>query len=437
MNLDKPLVRRIFIGKIEQSVLYEGINALCFSCGRIGHKLEACPYIIKEQSKERNKDQCEVHNEKINIQEEEGLKDRDKDNAQEEYGEWMVVNRKKMNSRKKPVQNSAETNHLADVQLTQASSATATNSRVAGQNDRNGKRKILHTQSAGWQKGTNVMAMSSQSQSKTGKSSKDKSTRAKTNQKATCVVGMQSKVVGQSKNKGVFVFGAEAEPGPFCFSSPSINKVSPSDSLENPVAESSGTSDGEQRKLGDLLQRKGDSGGKRDNPLDKARSNGCMGLVRARPDGGVEEHVSVDGEKQATGVSANERRSMDHDSGPVVEILDGSASSAGATSDKLKVISHRIKHAELRKISVGSGNGVDRVKSRGKEDDANGSGGMLIDGQSKQGEDDPVCRTGDEWHDSDQGYSGRAGDNKTCGDSIPGELGVEEGANGAMEIQRH
>ena len=115
VNLDKPLVRRIFIGKIEQSVLYEGINALCFSCGRIGHKLEACPYIIKEQFKERNKDQCEVHNEKINIQEEEGLKDRDKDNAQEEYGEWMVVNRKKMNSRKKPVQISAETNHLVDV----------------------------------------------------------------------------------------------------------------------------------------------------------------------------------------------------------------------------------------------------------------------------------------------------------------------------------
>ena len=52
MNLDKPLVRKIYIGKLKQCVLYEGINALCFLCGRIGHKLEACPYIVREQNKE-------------------------------------------------------------------------------------------------------------------------------------------------------------------------------------------------------------------------------------------------------------------------------------------------------------------------------------------------------------------------------------------------
>ena len=39
VNLDKPLIRKIYIGKIEQCVQYEGINALCFSCGRIGHRL--------------------------------------------------------------------------------------------------------------------------------------------------------------------------------------------------------------------------------------------------------------------------------------------------------------------------------------------------------------------------------------------------------------
>ena len=34
VNLDKPLIRKIYISKIEQCVQYEGINALCFSCGR-------------------------------------------------------------------------------------------------------------------------------------------------------------------------------------------------------------------------------------------------------------------------------------------------------------------------------------------------------------------------------------------------------------------
>ena len=34
-------------------VTYEGIHKLCFSCGRIGHKVEACPYTIrKEKGKE-------------------------------------------------------------------------------------------------------------------------------------------------------------------------------------------------------------------------------------------------------------------------------------------------------------------------------------------------------------------------------------------------
>ncbi|KAK9991264.1 hypothetical protein SO802_026249 [Lithocarpus litseifolius] len=54
VNLDKPLIRKIFLGKLAQSVLYEGINTLCFSCGRIGHKLESCPYTIREHPKEQN-----------------------------------------------------------------------------------------------------------------------------------------------------------------------------------------------------------------------------------------------------------------------------------------------------------------------------------------------------------------------------------------------
>ena len=42
IDVDKPLVTAILIGKREQSVSYEGIQNLCFECGRLGHRREAC-----------------------------------------------------------------------------------------------------------------------------------------------------------------------------------------------------------------------------------------------------------------------------------------------------------------------------------------------------------------------------------------------------------
>ncbi|XP_050260020.1 uncharacterized protein LOC126705116 [Quercus robur] len=47
VDLDKPLVTNILIGGIHQPVNYEGIHRFCFSCGRIGHRKEACPYTIR------------------------------------------------------------------------------------------------------------------------------------------------------------------------------------------------------------------------------------------------------------------------------------------------------------------------------------------------------------------------------------------------------
>lgn len=57
VNLEKPLIKKVYLGKLEQSVLYEGINTLCFACRRIRHKREACPYVIKETIKETTMEQ--------------------------------------------------------------------------------------------------------------------------------------------------------------------------------------------------------------------------------------------------------------------------------------------------------------------------------------------------------------------------------------------
>ena len=52
INLDKPLINSIIIGRLLQQVKYEGISSLCFCCGRLGHKQENCCYHISEA--ERN-----------------------------------------------------------------------------------------------------------------------------------------------------------------------------------------------------------------------------------------------------------------------------------------------------------------------------------------------------------------------------------------------
>ena len=47
VDLDKPLIKSIRIGRLVQQVLYEGISTLCFCCGRLGHKQENCCYHIR------------------------------------------------------------------------------------------------------------------------------------------------------------------------------------------------------------------------------------------------------------------------------------------------------------------------------------------------------------------------------------------------------
>lgn len=49
VNLDEPIVKTIRVGGIiRQMVQYEGIQSLCFTYGRVGHKAEGCPYKIQQ-----------------------------------------------------------------------------------------------------------------------------------------------------------------------------------------------------------------------------------------------------------------------------------------------------------------------------------------------------------------------------------------------------
>ncbi|XP_030943405.1 uncharacterized protein LOC115968223 [Quercus lobata] len=46
VDVEKPLAIAIMIGKLEQQICYEGIQKMCFECGRLGHSKEHCPHVV-------------------------------------------------------------------------------------------------------------------------------------------------------------------------------------------------------------------------------------------------------------------------------------------------------------------------------------------------------------------------------------------------------
>nr|XP_023923989.1 uncharacterized protein LOC112035390 [Quercus suber]POE96202.1 uncharacterized protein CFP56_71380 [Quercus suber] len=47
VDVHKPLVIAILIGKFEKPICYEGIQKLCFSYSRMGHRKEGCPFMVR------------------------------------------------------------------------------------------------------------------------------------------------------------------------------------------------------------------------------------------------------------------------------------------------------------------------------------------------------------------------------------------------------
>ena len=121
-------------------MLYEGINTLCFSCGRIGHKLESCPYTIREHPNEQNVEHNTRPTDTQNAQRVDGTREVGK--MQEDYGEWMVVSRRKTNNKTRNKQHSLELSQSMEPSPMQTSIAKP---RVAVQSRKDGKRKALHT----------------------------------------------------------------------------------------------------------------------------------------------------------------------------------------------------------------------------------------------------------------------------------------------------
>ena len=110
VNLDKPLIYSIQIGKMVQKVQYEGLNSLCFDCGRMGHRKKSCTYTIKEQPGKDSQQSCPVNVSPSQDSAEANLCSTSADkptspsstSSDKMYGEWMVVSRRKGKARQAP-----------------------------------------------------------------------------------------------------------------------------------------------------------------------------------------------------------------------------------------------------------------------------------------------------------------------------------------------
>lgn len=101
VNLYKPITKLLRMGRIEQPVQYEGLNSLYFRCGRVGHRVEKCPYTVRTLEGKDDGDGAGKEEFQSKPSAKEG----------EAFGLWVLVTQKRKQSLK-PVKDKAQTSHL-------------------------------------------------------------------------------------------------------------------------------------------------------------------------------------------------------------------------------------------------------------------------------------------------------------------------------------
>lgn len=101
VDVNKLLITSILIGDFEQPVSYEGIQRLCFACGRIGHQKESCLYAVRAPIPlQREASECTTDPVGGSCKSYEGNVAADgkastTDDQELTYGPWLVVTRRR------------------------------------------------------------------------------------------------------------------------------------------------------------------------------------------------------------------------------------------------------------------------------------------------------------------------------------------------------
>ncbi|KAK4605286.1 hypothetical protein RGQ29_013380 [Quercus rubra] len=119
--MSKPLVTNVRIGQRCQHVVYEGVDQLCFDCGRLGHWREVCPFTIKPFSSEGPRDTSAAdsdvrgNHKPTSPMAQPVATPENQDTSEEEssgaaFNPWVVVSRKRKDS---SLGNKSCSNHVA------------------------------------------------------------------------------------------------------------------------------------------------------------------------------------------------------------------------------------------------------------------------------------------------------------------------------------
>ncbi|XP_050254840.1 uncharacterized protein LOC126700672 [Quercus robur] len=369
IDLGKPLINQILLEGLVQEIQYEGVRSLCFACGRVGHRKEGCPQMIKAPTMEAHGEAESLNVENVSagegdqVSQEAGKADEE---GKSEFGPWMLVRKRNVRPNNKGSRagyhgqdNSPSSNHaMTSGVYAQSSKAPPDRSvygmaqRGVGSSRRDGRDVVG---SVGSRQGVVPSAGRSVGSSQ--------------------LPNQQGCVVTQPPLPP-FEFGSGSSPQKInsdgkepLVGKGSKEKIRNSDSAE---AKRSGRQHGSRSKvqMGNLEARKSAGFVAKDVGVNQSQSNDDLGLVQQRRDGSLEVHLPGDTSKHPRGLSALDRSGMDGVGPPLVDISIGQTNQSRGKDFRVESSVAAISGAKLERIKPGGRlHGKENVdcRSRGSE----------------------------------------------------------------------
>ena len=420
IDLEKPLINSIRIGRLVQQVKYEGISSLCFCCGRLGHKQENCCYKIKEnnrsgveagkstnQSREEDKQEDSRSEESPNQVSEQ-------DDTDSNFGPWMLVTRKRNG-----VKNGRPRSPLSSEMKGDISPKGLNVQRGENMEGISGKM----VKSSVWSnhtEATHAVRVSSVPGFAPNEDLGNLEVRFTSSPKQReAELQNDRKLQMGSLGAGSRGYRSKGETR-----AKSLKRLHPSSSSQRSALpknlqrrEHGGSSSGSRRSdkegMGDLALEQASGNPRRDHPANKGNPDEGSEMVRSRNGSGAEEYLSDhSGESQNRGASVRSF-GMGSNAQPMVELHDGHPIDFMGGVRNLEQAEKAIGEAALRRIRMG-----DPGKAVGGSEGV----GYNTDGEPPNAEAYPVAQTGGEVRRIDE-LQGRCGGNSEVHDAM--ETGVE------------
>ena len=374
IDLDKPLISSIRVGRLVQRVLYEGISSLCFCCGKLGHKQEHCSLKVKEPSKVNEAQTSSKTSEISEVVQ-----------SEPNYGPWMVVTRKKglarmgKASRPTKLNTSSQDRFKGNPDLSQTSSHVEASENL-------GKSDHSDSVDSGSETTREDAAQILQSNLEIRKDCvmEDyiENSRAECYQDPRHISGNKRKALAKNKSKGSEGLGirnsksSKSHKKSYHSAEGKRELVLISKELESEKLVENGEDVHRaaltaKDRMGHLVQEPSGGNTRQDNSLDKSGTDGNSGMVRGGAGSGLETYISHNTREYQIGESSSGTHGMDSHAQSVVEISHGCSRNLMGSGGGSEQETEAIRSAPLGRIRVDHS----REEAGGFQRDGHGSYG--------------------------------------------------------------